>query len=178
MGNSLEIIKTIENRIFTIRGQKVMIDRDLAELYGVKTYRLNEAVKRNIKRFPTDFMFKLNDSELKELIANCDRLEKLKHSSNMPNVFTEQGVAMLSTVLNSEVAININIQIMRAFVQMRKLAIEHKDLQEQITELRKYFVQYAQDNNEEIERINQAINLLMDRTKPAKVGFKYDENCK
>lgn len=169
--NEIVSIDVLQQRIFTIRNKRVIIDRDLAELYGVKTYRLNEAVKRNIKRFPTDFMFKLNASELKELIANCDRFQKLKHSSNMPNAFTEQGVAMLSTVLNSEVAININIQIMRAFVQMQKLTIEHKDLQEQIFELKKYFIQYAKDNNEEIERINQAINLLMDRTKPTKVGF-------
>lgn len=152
-----------------------MIDRDLARLYGVETKKLNQAVKRNINRFPSDFMFKLNDNELKELVTICDRFKTLKHSSNPPYVFTEHGVAMLSSVLNSDKAIEINIQIMRTFVQMRKLAIEHKDLQEQITELRKYFIQYTNDNNEEIERINQAINLLMDRTKPNKIGFKADD---
>lgn len=152
-----------------------MIDRDLARLYGVETKKLNQAVKRNINRFPSDFMFKLNDNELKELVTICDRFKTLKHSSSPPYVFTEHGVAMLSSVLNSDKAIEINIQIMRTFVQMRKLAIEHKDLQEQITELRKYFIQYTNDNNEEIERINQAINLLMDRTKPNKVGFKADD---
>jgi len=90
-------------------------------------------------------------------------------------VFTEQGVAMLSGILKSKRAINVNIQIMRTFVQMRRLAVEHKDLQEQITELRKYFIQYAQDNNAEIDRINEALNLLMDRTKPTKIGFKTEE---
>ena len=108
-----DIIQTkvvIKNCIFTIRGQKVMIDRDLADLYGVPTKRLNEAVKRNIKRFPEDFMFKLNDKELKELVANCDRLETLKHSTTPPNAFTEQGVSMLSSVLNSERAIAIMLK--------------------------------------------------------------------
>ena len=170
----ITVTETIENRIFTIRGQKVMIDRDLAELYGVKTMVLNQAVKRNIKRFPNDFMFKLTNDELKELITNCDRLQNLKHSPTTPHAFTEQGVAMLSTVLNSETAINVNIQIMRAFVKLRQLAIEHKDLQQQILELRHYFIQYTQDTNYEIDKINQAIDLLMDRTKPAQIGFKTD----
>lgn len=91
--------------------------------------------------------------------------------TKLPYVFTEQGVAMLSGLLNSDIAVNVNINIMRAFVQIRKLSIEHKDLQEQIVELRQYFIQYAKDNNEEIDKINEAINLLMDRTKPTKVGF-------
>ncbi len=103
-------LTVIENRIFTIRGQRVMIDRDLAELYEVPTSRLNEAVKRNIKRFPDDFMFKLSKDELLELIANCDRFQSLKHSSNPPYAFTEQGVSMLSSVLNSDRAISINIE--------------------------------------------------------------------
>lgn len=91
--------------------------------------------------------------------------------TKLPYVFTEQGVAMLSGLLNSEVAISVNISIMRAFVQIRKLSIEHKDLQEQITELKKYFIQYAKGNNNEINKINEAINLLMDRTRPNKIGF-------
>lgn len=95
-------LAVIEDRIFTIRGQKVMIDRDLAELYEVPTSRLNEAVKMNIKRFPKDFMFKLSKDELLELITNCDRFQSLKHSSNLPYVFTEQGVSMLSSVFNTK----------------------------------------------------------------------------
>ena len=90
----------------------------------------------------------------------------------LPYAFTEQGVAMLSSVLKSKRAIDINVQIMRTFVQIRKLAVEHRDLQEQITELKQYFIQYAKDNNEELDRINEAINLLLDRTKPAQIGFK------
>lgn len=169
--NELIELNTIKDYIFIIRGKKVMIDKDLAQLYGVPTYRLNEAVKRNIKRFPDDFMFKLNDNELKELIANCDRLKTLKHSSNPPYVFTEHGVAMLSSVLSSDKAIEINIQIMRAFIALRQFALECNNLQEQIIELKKFFIQYAQDNDEEIAKINTAINLLMDRTKPNKIGF-------
>ena len=111
--------KTIESKILTIRNQQVMIDRDLAELYGVETKRLNEQVKRNVERFPDDFMFALDKTEKDELVANCDRFETMKHSSTMPYAFTEQGVAMLSSVLKSQTAVEVNIQIMRAFVTMR-----------------------------------------------------------
>ena len=113
-------ILPIEERIVTIRGQWVMLDRDLAELYGVETKRLNEQVKRNIDRFPENFMFRLNKEEMNELVANCDRLKNLKHSSTLSYVFTEQGVAMLSAVLNSQVAIKVSINIINAFVVMRR----------------------------------------------------------
>lgn len=110
----------IENRIFSLRGEAVMIDRDLAEMYQVETKVLNQAIKRNLERFPQAFRFQLSDSERIKLVTNCDRFEKLKHSSNNPYAFTEQGVAMLSAILRSEVAIQVSIQIMNAFVQMRK----------------------------------------------------------
>lgn len=93
-----------------------MVDADLAALYDVPTKVLNQAVNRNAKRFPPDFMYRLNKEETAELVTNCDRLRRLKHSSAMPRVFTEQGVAMLSSVLRSERAIQVNIQIMRAFI--------------------------------------------------------------
>jgi len=111
----------IEERIFTFREVQVMVDRDLAEMYQVGVKRLNEQVKRNIERFPPSFLFQLNDAEKNELVANCDRLRSLKHSTSNPYVFTEQGVAMLSAVLRSSIAIKVSIQIMRAFVQIRKL---------------------------------------------------------
>ncbi len=110
----------IEQRIFTIRCEQVMIDRDLAEMYQVEVKRLNEQVKRNIERFPETFRFQLTNPEKEELVANCDRFEILKHSSSNPYVFTEQGVAMLSAVLRSDIAIKVSIQIINAFVQMRK----------------------------------------------------------
>ncbi len=166
----------IKNLIYEIRGQKVMLDSDLAKLYEVETKMLNRAVKRNIERFPSNFMFQLNEDEWKILRFQFGtskiNIESRGGRQYLPYVFTEQGVAMLSSVLRSKKAIQINIQIMNTFVAMRKLAIEHKDLQEQITELRQYFIQYAKDNDEEIDRINQAINLLLDRTKPAAIGFK------
>lgn len=110
----------IENLILDIRGQQVMLDRDLANLYGVDTKVLNQAVKRNIERFPVRFRFQLSDLERDKLVTNCDRLQILKHSNVNPFVFTEQGVAMLSTVLRSKTAINVSIQIMDAFTAMRQ----------------------------------------------------------
>jgi hypothetical protein len=110
----------IRQRIFTIRGLQVMVDKDLAELYGVENKRLNEQVKRNIERFPEQFRFQLTKEEKNELVANCDRFKSLKHSTVLPHVFTEQGVSMLSAVLRSETAIKVSIQIMDAFVGMRK----------------------------------------------------------
>ena len=110
----------IENLILDIRGQQVMLDRDLANLYGVDTKVLNQAVKRNIERFPVRFRFQLSDLERDKLVTNCDRLQMLKHSNVNPFVFTEQGVAMLSTVLRSKTAINVGIQIMDAFTAMRQ----------------------------------------------------------
>ncbi len=115
----LSINDKVKDRIFTIRGMQVMIDRDLADFYEIPTKRLNEQVKRNIDRFPEVFRFQLIDSEKNELVANCDRFEKLKYSSVNPYVFTEQGVAMLSAVLRSKTAISISIQIMQAFVEMK-----------------------------------------------------------
>ena len=110
----------IENLILDIRGQQVMLDRDLANLYGVDTKVLNQAVKRNLERFPIRFRFQLSDLERDKLVTNCDRLQMLKHSNVNPFVFTEQGVAMLSTVLRSKTAINVSIQIMDAFTAMRQ----------------------------------------------------------
>ena len=102
MAKELVVTNTIESRIFTVRGQKVMIDRDLAELYEVETKKLNQAVKRNIDRFPVEFMFKLTKDELSQLVTNCDRFNILKHSSSIPSAFTEHGIAMLSSVLKSK----------------------------------------------------------------------------
>ena len=111
----------IETRIFTIRGLQVMLDRDLAELYQVPVKALNQAVKRNLGRFPERFRFQLNETETSELVTNCDRFKSLKHSSVLPYVFTESGVAMLSAVLRSIIAVSVSVKIMDAFVAMRKL---------------------------------------------------------
>ena len=109
-----------EDKIFTIRGMQVIVDRDLAELYGIETKRLNQQANRNVKRFPPSFRFKLSVEEKDELVANCNRFETMKHSSSLPYVFTEQGVAMLSAVLHTPKAVDISVKIMDAFVAMRR----------------------------------------------------------
>lgn len=168
----MESLIQIQNLIYEIRGYKVMLDSDLAGLYEIPTYRLNEAVKRNIKRFPANFMFQLKKEEYEVLISQF-AISKNKRGGRrtMPYVFTEQGVAMLSSVLNSERAIQINIQIMNTFVQMRHWALENKEIAQRLTELEHYFIDHCKSNKEDMEEIYRAIDLLMDRTKPAKVGF-------
>jgi hypothetical protein len=137
--SSLIPVEILEKRIFLIRNQKVMLDKDLAELYQIPTKVLKQAVRRNLNRFPADFMFVLNKDEKKQLVTNCDRLNTLKHSSVNPLVFTEQGVAMLSTVLNSERAVQVNIEIMRVFVKLREIISTHKDLARKLEELEKKY---------------------------------------
>ena len=169
----------VQNLIYEIRGIKVMLDSDLAKLYEIPTYRLNEAVKRNISRFPSNFMFQLGKDEYGSLISQIAISKKGRGGRRtMPYVFTEQGVAMLSSVLNSETAIQINIQIMNTFVQMRHWALENKDLARRVSELEHYFIEHSKDYKEDMKKINQAIDLLMDRTKPAKLGFIKTEDKK
>jgi len=112
-----------------------MIDRDLAELYQVKTKALNQAVRRNLSRFPAGFMFRLNRSERNELVTNCDRFDLLKYASLSPMVFTDYGVAMLSSVLRSQRAVQINILIIRTFIRLRELALNHRELSEKLHHL-------------------------------------------
>ena len=162
----------IQNLIYEIRGRKVMLDSDLAKLYGVETFNLNKAVKRNLSRFPKDFMFQLTKDEYDSLIFQIGISNSKRGGRRfMPYVFTEQGVAMLSSVLQSEQAISINIQIMRTFVQMKQFALENKDLTKRFQELEQYFINYCKDNEKDKQQIYEAIDLLMDRTKPSKVGF-------
>jgi len=146
----------IERIIFLIRGQKIILDRDLADLYKVTTKALNQAVKRNAGRFPPDFMFRLTKEEKNELVTNCDRFQILKHSSVLPSAFTEQGVAMLSSVLNNERAIQVNIAIMRAFVRLRQLMVSQKELARKLGELERHL----KDHDEKIQAIFSAIRQL------------------
>jgi hypothetical protein len=162
----------IQSKIMVIRGEKVMIDRDLAQLYGVSTKALNQAVTRNRKRFPSDFMFSAK-AEKDELVTNCDRFRPLKHSTVMPRAFVEQGVAMLSSVLNSDRAIDVNIAIMRAFVQLRKISSSHKQLAQKLREIEARL----EDHDESIDAIFEAIQQLMrPPEKPRKpIGFEVKE---
>lgn len=135
----------ISSKILTLRGMQVMLDRDLAELYGVTTKRLNEQVKRNRERFPIDFMFTLEGKEKTELVAICDRLENMKYSTSMPNAFTEEGIYMLATVLNSTVAVQTNIAIIRTFKKLREFSKHYNALAKQLIELdRKHDKQYKE----------------------------------
>lgn len=129
----------IHQRIFLIQGEKVMIDRHLAELYGVDTRSLNQAVKRNVERFPEGFMFQLTKEERDEVITICDNLAPLRFARTLPYAFTEQGVAMLSSVLQSKRAIQVNIQIIKTFVQLRKMLTDHKELARRLDELEKKY---------------------------------------
>lgn len=166
---------SIQNLIYEIRGHKVMFDSDLARLYEIETSNLNKAVKRNKTRFPQDFMFQLTKIEYESLIFQNGIPNKKRGGRRfMPYVFTEQGVAMLSSVLNSEKAIQINIQIMRTFIQIKQWAISNKEFSQRLLELEHYFIQHCKENNQEIERINQALNYLIDVSKPSQIGFKTD----
>ncbi len=130
-------VEIIASKIFIIRGKKVMLDNDLALLYGVTTKRLNEQVKRNRKRFPDDFMFQLTPQERKKVVAMCDHLKPLRFSPHLPYAFTEQGVAMLSGVLHSDRAIKVNIHIMRTFTKLRELLLTHRELSLKVKTLEK-----------------------------------------
>ena len=136
---SLIPLERIERSILLLRGQKVMLDSDLAELYGVSTKRLNEQVKRNADRFPSDFMFKLTPQEKTNVVANCDHLLMLKYSSTLPYAFTEHGALMLANILKSKQAITTSILIVRTFVKMRQLLASHAVLARRLDSLEKKY---------------------------------------
>ncbi len=165
--------EVIERKIFLIRGQKVMLDKDLASLYGVKPIRLREQVKRNIKRFPRDFMFQLNKKEI-DIMVSQNAIPSRKHlGGHQPYVFTEQEVAMLATVLNSERAIQANIAIMRAFVKLREMLSTHKDLSHKLAQLERKI----EKHDEDIITIFNARRELMTPPEPKKkeIGFHVKE---
>jgi hypothetical protein len=163
-------VESIVNKIVFLRGEKILLDRDLALLYGVETRALNQAVRRNIKRFPEDFMFTLTREEIRSISQNVTS-STIKYSKEV-RAFTEQGVAMLSSVLNSDRAISVNILIMRAFVQLRKMVLSHKDLLDKIEEMEKKY-------DEQFRVVFRAIRQLMvDDIKPKKkIGFEVKEQA-
>lgn len=164
-------MEVIEGKILLVRGKKVMLDRDLALLYGVETKVLNQAVKRNIKRFPDDFMFQLNNYEASELSrSQFVTLKKGQNIKYLPYAFTENGVAMLSSVLNSEQAIEVNIQIMRTFTKLREMLSANKELGHKLAQ----FEGKLEKHDDEIKVIFNAIRQLMaPPEKPRKkIGFR------
>jgi len=177
MSNAIAI-EVITTRILELRGKKVMLDRDLAKLYGVPAKVLNQAVKRNIKRFPEDFMFKLSWEEVESSRSQFVTLKQGKNIKYLPYVFTEHGVAMLSSVLNSERAIQVNILIMRAFTKLREILLTHKELSAKIEALEKKYSEHDQT----IKEIFQAIKQLFEPPLPKEkkiIGFRvYDDEKK
>lgn len=183
----MQIIQSIQNKIYEIRGERVMVDFDLAALYEVEARVLNQAVKRNIKRFPQDFMFQLTSAEVEDLRAQIDFMQQeissqivTTYPSRRPNkalpyAFTEQGVAMLSGILNSDKAINMNIQIMRAFVAVRKVLLKQSDLKEQLKEIK----DRLGEHDVQLNQIYDAMENLLDEKaaqrkwdERERIGFK------
>jgi len=166
-------IGKIEQRIFLIRGEKVIIDADLAEFYNVSTKRLNEQVKRNKGRFPEDFVFKLTSKEKDELVANCDHLSKLKYTKALPYAFTEHGSIMVASVLNSRRAAEVSVFIVRAFVKLRQMIAGHKELASKIAQLERKLA----DHDQQILALVQAIKEFIAVEPPPKkrrIGFHSD----
>lgn len=174
-------INEINNKIYEIRGQKVMLDSDLAKLYQVETKNLNKAVARNMKRFPSDFMFQLNDEEFENLRFQIGTFNiSLKNRKYNPFVFTEQGISMLSSVLRSDIAIEVNIQIMRTFIEMRKYALSHDELAKKIEELEKRVSKGEEVDSKVMEILTELIKrqdkqqLLEPSKTDGKIGFVKD----
>lgn len=172
-------IERIENKIFLIRGQKVMLDRDLAELYGVPTKRLNEQVRRNLKRFPEDFMFQLTKDEVNSLIFHSgnsrSQFATLKRGQNIkyfPYAFTEHGVAMLSAVLNSEQAVKVSILIIKTFVRLRQILASHKELARKVEELERKYGKHELEITAVFKVLKKLMQKPVEDQKPRKrIGF-------
>ena len=177
MSHANEVIRVgiIEQRILFIRGEKVIIDSDLEELYGVPTKRLNEQVKRNKERFPHDFMFQLTPEEKELLVASCGHLEGLKYSKSLPYVFTEHGSIMAASVLNSARAVEVSVFIVRAFVKLRRVIAEHKELSSRIYKMEKRLADHD-------DQILSMVNLMKQLMKPGharkkpRIGFIPEES--
>ena len=159
----------IINKIYFIRGQKVMLDRDLAEMYNVTTGNLNKAVKRNLKRFPEDFMFQVTTDEFKNLIFQ-NGTSNWGGTRKMPTAFTEQGVSMLSSVLNSDTAIEVNIRIIRIFAKLREMLLTHKDILLKLEKMEKQMI----ENSDDIQNIFAALRELLNPPQEPRraIGFK------
>lgn len=171
MAEEIVLVDQIEPLILTVRGQKVLLDSDLAELYGVSTKRLNEQVRRNRKRFPADFLFRLTRDEKSEVVANCDHLARLKFSPNLPYAFTEHGAIMAANVLNSPRAVEVGVYVVRAFVKLRQFIATHKELAKKLAELE----QRVDSHDDAIRQLIEAIRQLMapppETKRRGRIGF-------
>jgi phage regulator Rha-like protein len=169
MGKELVPHESIENKILEIRGQKVMLDSDLAELFGVKTRNINRQVKRNLERFPEEFVFQLSEQEKSEVVPNWHHLSGLRFSYQLPYAFTEHGIAMLATVLKSESAVKMTIFIIKTFVALRKHIVLHKELADKFAQLEDRVLKHDSDIRELVRDIRR---LSVSKSEPSgKVGF-------
>jgi len=148
----------IEERILLIRGDKVIIDADLAEFYGTSTKRLNEQMRRNRDRFPEDFVFRLSADEKSEVVAKCDHLANLKYSNVLPNAFTEHGALMAAGILNTPRAVEVSVFVVRAFVKLRRATAEHKELARKLSQIERKLVRHDQQILTLIQAIRQLMN--------------------
>jgi arsenate reductase-like glutaredoxin family protein len=168
--------EVIIDKIYLIRGQKVMLDRDLAELYQVETRRLNEQVRRNLSRFPQDFMFELTKEELENWMSQIATSNSIKMGLRKPPLcFTEQGVAMLSSVLNSERAIQMNIQIIRIFTKMKEMALTHSDILLKLESLEKQGSKHSQEIQAIFKALKQLVQTPKIEEERVRIGFKKDK---
>lgn len=161
----------VEKYILVMRNQKIILDVDLAELYGVSTKRLNEQVKRNLDRFPADFMFKLTDIEKQQVVAICDHLGNLKFSRTNPNAFTEHGVLMAASVLNTPRAIEVSVLVVRAFVKLRELLSTHKELNQKFKVLESKLLSHDKTLHSLVIAIRRLINPLPASNNKRPIGF-------
>lgn len=167
-------VGTIAERILMIRGEKVIVDADLAEFYGVPTKRLNEQVKRNRERFPDDFMFQLTSEEKTEVVAKCDHLANLKYSKVLPYAFTEHGALMVASVLNTNRAVEVSVFVVRAFVKLRQTIAQHKELARRLGALERRLA----DHDKQIIMLIEAIKKLLSPEpvpKKRRIGFGKDK---
>jgi hypothetical protein len=172
------LLEIIQKKIHEVRGQKVMLDFDLAELYEVENRALKQAVKRNIDRFPNDFMFILNEKEINEMVSQNVIPSKSYFGGAFPFAFTEQGVSMLASVLRSKKAIQVNISIVRAFVFIRQYALSHKDLSDKLKELETRYNKQFKDIGEALNYLLQKDNQVEGFKKRKQMGFKSGRNQK
>ncbi|HOS43175.1 MAG TPA: ORF6N domain-containing protein [Armatimonadota bacterium] len=180
-------VDAISATILTIRGQRVILDRDLARLYGISTMRLNEQVKRNRERFPEDFMFQLTEAEKAEVIAICDNLSRLKFSPSLPYAFTEHGAVMAASILNTPTAVEVSVYVVRAFVQQRAMLAAHGEMALKLERLERKLLaslQLIHEHDDRLDTVERHIEALLEAVRALmapptasrrRIGFRVDD---
>jgi len=169
-------VERIDNAILEIRGERVMIDYDLAAIYGVSTKALNQAVRRNRDRFPEGFAFQLTEAERDELVTNCDRLATLKHSSSLPYAFTEHGAVMLASVLRSKRAVEVSVFVVKAFIRMRRILADRRQLAIRLSEIERKLAAHDKDFQVVFDALRKLMQPPQPEPKKRRIGFGPDDN--